>query len=58
MPAIADIGRALASLVIARTEPGEVPVMAASRLVASSEAVIGTLYASRGGACESGRQSL
>lgn len=55
---IADIDRALASLVIARTEPGEVPAMAARRLVATGDVVFGTLYAGRRQAGKGGRNPL
>lgn len=54
LPSVADIDRALASLVIARAEPGEGPVTASKRLVAIGDVVFGMLRAGRRQACESG----
>ena len=54
LPSVADIDRALASLVIARAEPGEGPVTAARRLAATGDVVFGMLRAGRQQACESG----
>lgn len=47
VPPVADIDRALASLVIARAEPGEGPVRAAERLADTGDVVFGTLCAGR-----------
>ena len=52
VPPAADIDRALASLVIARTEPGEAPATAAKRLADTGDVVFGTLCAGRRQACQ------
>ncbi len=54
LPPVAEIDRALASLVIARTEPGEAPATAARRLVATGDLAFGALCAGRLQACQGG----
>ena len=54
LPSVADIDRALASLVIARAEPGEGPATAVKRLAATGDVVFGALCAGRRQACQSG----
>jgi len=54
LPPVAEIDRALASLVIARTEPGEAPATAATRLMATGDLVLGALCAGRRQACQGG----